>query len=220
MCWCSKSVQLRWGLPLSIVCGQRCVCCGAARQETLRSFAKSWACCNGGYILSSTSLLCLPSPTLLSTNPRRHVPQARLQAAGPHPAPPVRHCAGKTRRLMRRGRWLEQLALLKQASVKQFWLSSLDIGWSELVTAQPPRVRPTCLSFSPINCSLIGEAPSRRCRGAMAAQLAGSCAPVLTEPRIPTSFDCPQGDAIKAPLWDVAAQGPTAYPSNAAFVQQ
>lgn len=29
-----------------------------------------------------------------------------------------------------------------------------------------------------------------------------------------------QGDAIKAPLWDVAAQGPTAYPNNAAFVQQ
>lgn len=29
-----------------------------------------------------------------------------------------------------------------------------------------------------------------------------------------------QPDVITAPLWDVAAQGPTAYPSNAAFVQQ
>lgn len=29
-----------------------------------------------------------------------------------------------------------------------------------------------------------------------------------------------QGDAIKAPLWDVAAQGPAAFPSNAAYVQQ
>ena len=27
-------------------------------------------------------------------------------------------------------------------------------------------------------------------------------------------------DVIKAPLWDVAAQGPTAYPNNLAFVQQ
>jgi exportin-1 len=33
-------------------------------------------------------------------------------------------------------------------------------------------------------------------------------------------FAIVQGDAIKAPLWDVAAQGPTAYPNNAAFVQQ
>ena len=31
---------------------------------------------------------------------------------------------------------------------------------------------------------------------------------------------CPQTDAIKAPLWDVAALGPAAYPSNAAFAQQ
>ena len=27
-------------------------------------------------------------------------------------------------------------------------------------------------------------------------------------------------DVIKAPLWDVPAQGPTAYPNNLAFVQQ
>jgi exportin-1 len=32
-------------------------------------------------------------------------------------------------------------------------------------------------------------------------------------------FGVVQGDAIKAPLWDVAAAGPAAYPSNAAFVQ-
>ena len=29
-----------------------------------------------------------------------------------------------------------------------------------------------------------------------------------------------QGDALKAPLWDVAALGAAAYPSNAAYVQQ
>ena len=33
-------------------------------------------------------------------------------------------------------------------------------------------------------------------------------------------FAIVQTDAIKAPLWDVAALGPTAFPSNAAFVQQ
>ena len=27
-------------------------------------------------------------------------------------------------------------------------------------------------------------------------------------------------DVIKAPLWDVTAQGPTAFPNNAAFVHQ
>lgn len=31
---------------------------------------------------------------------------------------------------------------------------------------------------------------------------------------------CVQTDVIKAPLWDVATLGPTAFPNNAAFVQQ
>ena len=39
-------------------------------------------------------------------------------------------------------------------------------------------------------------------------------------PPAPPSPVVAQTDAIKAPLWDVGAQGPTAYPSNAAFVQQ
>ena len=36
----------------------------------------------------------------------------------------------------------------------------------------------------------------------------------------PGAATCLQTDAIKAPLWDVAALGPAAYPSNAAFAQQ
>ncbi len=42
--------------------------------------------------------------------------------------------------------------------------------------------------------------------------LALAAAPPLPGPQTP--------DVITAPLWDVAAQGPTAYSSNAAFVQQ
>jgi hypothetical protein len=36
----------------------------------------------------------------------------------------------------------------------------------------------------------------------------------------PTLSPSLQGDALKAPLWDVAALGAAAYPSNAAYVQQ